>query len=385
MKIHSSHIRRFLVLLLLLGSVFQLKAQYSEVKLNGLVFAYPPVLINDFKKNGDGWSREPVLRRMPDGSLLCLHYTGGPWEPDNGNFVVATRSTDEGKTWSSPEPFLKHPTRAVWSPELFVSDKTVFVPINTFDAPTWYNNLKTFTTVSTDAGKTWTEPVSLPGFASSFTLRRGFVMSNGEWFFSAFCQEQADGFTQKFSRQKLIEGKNWPFCVSALVCKPGWKDIEMHGYHKREDLGMLWEPNTVEVAPGHLVMLMRASGTGVLYRTESRDFGRTWAKVAPSDIPNGNSKITLLKVGQDVLLIGNQCKDRSEVSLWVSKDGCKTWTKKIRLATIENTTTMEKIEHNPAMICYPDGFADDARKVLYLAMEDGIRHYFMKIPYADFR
>ena len=43
------------------------------------------------------YAREPVLRRMKDGSLVCLFLTGGPKEPDNDNVVKITRSEDEGK------------------------------------------------------------------------------------------------------------------------------------------------------------------------------------------------------------------------------------------------------------------------------------------------
>ncbi|MBN8827026.1 MULTISPECIES: sialidase family protein [unclassified Spirosoma] len=358
----------------------------STTALHGVEFAYPPGIINEFSKaNGqDGWAREPILRRMPDGTLLCLHMTGGPWEPNNANYTAVSRSTDNGASWSSPELLLKHPNQAVYSSELFISGAQVYNCLISFYTDSWYSQAKSFTSASQNAGKTWTEPMSLPGSLSNFMLKRGFVLSNGDWFFPVACQEKADGFTEVFNRTTFTQGKHWPFCVSGLICKPGWKEAQLFGYHKRADLGMLWEPNAIEVSPGHLVMLMRASGTSVLYRTESRDYGRTWTEVGPSDIPNGNSKIMMLKIGKQVILVGNQCKDRSEVALWVSDDGCKTWKKKIRLAKIMDMATMSKIEHNAPMICYPDGFADDQQKLLYLALEDGIRHYLLKIPYADF-
>ncbi|MVM42239.1 hypothetical protein GO730_38720 [Spirosoma sp. HMF3257] len=358
----------------------------SNTQLHGISFTYPPRIINEFSKaNGQaGWAREPILRRMPDGTLFCLHYTGGAWEPADSNYVAASRSTDDGASWSRPEIILRHPRQAVCPTELFVVGTDAYISPFTFYTDSWYTHMKSFTSASQNAGKTWSEPISLPGTVSSFMLKRGFVLSNGEWFFPISCQEQVDGFTETFSRTTLTQGKHWPFCVSSLICKPGWKDIMPFGYHKRDDLGVLWEPNAIEVSDGHIVMLMRASGTGVLYRTESSDYGRTWTRVVPSDIPNGNSKIMMLKIGKQVILVGNQCKDRSELSLWVSDDGCKTWKKKIRLAQIVDLAVVGKIEHNAPMICYPDGFTDDRQKLLYLAMEDGIRHYLLKIPYSDF-
>ena len=55
-------------------------------------------LIHEFKS----YAREPVIRRMPDGSLLCLFLTGGPTEPHNENKTVACRSFDGGDTWTEP-------------------------------------------------------------------------------------------------------------------------------------------------------------------------------------------------------------------------------------------------------------------------------------------
>ena len=66
------------------------------------------------------FAREPVLRRMADGSLVCLFLTGGPTEPHNDNHVVISRSLDDGCTWSVPEPLFSHRGRAVWATELFV-------------------------------------------------------------------------------------------------------------------------------------------------------------------------------------------------------------------------------------------------------------------------
>ena len=41
-------------------------------------------LIHEFET----YAREPVIRRLPDGSLLCLFLTGGPTEPDNQNITA---------------------------------------------------------------------------------------------------------------------------------------------------------------------------------------------------------------------------------------------------------------------------------------------------------
>lgn len=41
------------------------------------------------------FGREPVLSKMPDGSLICTALTGGPREPDNDNAVTVVRAGGE--------------------------------------------------------------------------------------------------------------------------------------------------------------------------------------------------------------------------------------------------------------------------------------------------
>ena len=47
----------------------------------------------------DSLSCEPILRRAPDGGLLCVCQCGDVYEPAPGNRVRAFRSEDEGETW----------------------------------------------------------------------------------------------------------------------------------------------------------------------------------------------------------------------------------------------------------------------------------------------
>ena len=49
------------------------------------------------------FGREPTPRRMPDGSIVSLLYTGGTQEPHPDDITTVIRSTDDGATWSKPE------------------------------------------------------------------------------------------------------------------------------------------------------------------------------------------------------------------------------------------------------------------------------------------
>lgn len=138
----------------------------------------------------------------------------------------------------------------------------------------------------------------------------------------------------------------------------------------------LWENNIAEYENGKLVMLMRAEFTGYLYRSFSDDYGKTWSKPEKTDIPNPASKITLLKSGNNVLLIHNptMCQEfcdwnkRKPLEMWVSSDGTRTWNKKIPLTKVDEP------------FFYPHGFVDSQKNLIYIACENSQEHFLLKIP-----
>ncbi|MFA9478094.1 exo-alpha-sialidase [Phycisphaerales bacterium AB-hyl4] len=352
-----------------------------------LATSYPVQVIHNFGEGHFGSAREPVLRRMQDGSLLCFHYTGGPWEPHDENCIVRTISLDDGKTWSQPEVIFNHPRRATWGPELFAEDGKVMAFVHTFNTDRWYGEMKTFLAISSDSGRTFTEPSMMPGPSGNVVMRRTIVLSNGDWLTPCYWQEHLSGFTNEFTREGFSQGGEWRFRVGVVRANnQDWKTANVVGRLENEHCD-LWEPNAVEIAPGHIVMFMRASGTGVLYRAESLDYGRSWSEAVPTDIPNADTKITLLKIRNKTILLNNPTsRGRSRIELWVSDDGCENWATRIEVARLKTQGRAGVNEHYiPAMVCYPDGFVDEAQESIYVAFEDGACHYMAKIPLADFR
>ena len=94
-------------------------------------------LIGSFNK-----AREPVLRRMKDGSLICAVLTGGDMEPQNENVVQIVRSLDDGETWSAPETVFKHKKRGCWCSEIFTGCERVFAFVHTYYAQSHYRVLQ---------------------------------------------------------------------------------------------------------------------------------------------------------------------------------------------------------------------------------------------------
>ena len=332
-------------------------------------FAYGASLIFDA---GEVWgqAREPVLRRMPDGSLLCLHYSGGPREPDDRNVVLVTRSHDDGTTWTPAEVLFAHPTRAVWATELFTESGVPCLFVHTFDAASHYLELKTFRSFSRDAGQTWSEPVSLPGGASGVSMRQGIVLRDGAWVFPIYWQEALSGWSWQKTGPEYQPHPQWRFASGVLRSDDRGRSFTLHG-NLRAGFG-LWEPNVIEAAPDRLIMLIRASGQGTLYRADSTDGGRTWSVPYSTGLANPGTKIALLALGDHLVLVNNaHARERTHLSVWTSADGGDTWQRKLDVAAPEDR------------LFYPHAFADPSREALYVACEDGKRHFLTKIPFAD--
>lgn len=329
-------------------------------------------LIWDFGKQ---FAREPILRRMPNGDLVCTFLTGGPTEPHNENVLQMSRSSDDGKTWSEPKTILAHSRRGVWCTELFAEGPDPFLVVMTYEAANHYLELQTYRSFSYDGGRTWEEPVAFPSGLNGVTLRQGIVLSNGSWLFPLYWQELRNHFdwgTWKGDGES--RDISWPFCCGVARSEDGGKTFQRYGYLTGER--SLWEPNCVELENGHVVILMRDNACGFLKRADSLDYGRTWSEPITTDIPNPNTKITLLKVGKNVLLINNFRKDmgwdvRTNLEIRVSEDGLKSFSRVLPL------------ENREERWFYPHAYVDKAQETIYVAYENAREHRLAKVSFRE--
>ena len=355
-----------------------------------ITFKYEPVTI--FKAHGPWkYCREPIIRFMPNGDLVCLIYTGGPREPHNDNVELITRSTDGGRTWSEAEVLFDHTCRATWVSELFTAGERPFTLVHTFNAESHLMELNAFISFTDDNGHTWTEPVSMPGVPGGLSIRQGIKLENGTWCFPVYWQEQTGDWKYEATGGSVYKNIKWLFRTGCLLSDNQGQSYSLHGYVATDGLN-LWEPNIVETAPGRLLMLMRAGKSGFLYKSESTDGGRTWSPAVQSDIPNPASKPTLLKHGSHILLLHNpntHAEGRRDLALWVSSDGGKTWSKKLALASVDpDCDTMDdgvsEEDAKKKWITYPHGEINAEEKMLYVACDRKWQHYLLKIPFSDF-
>lgn len=330
-------------------------------------------LICDFNNS---YVREPVIRKMNNGTLICLLLTGGPYEPHNENVTKITKSYDNGKTWTKPEVLFSHPSRAAWSTELFVEDERSTIFLQTYNADSYYHELQSYASYSCDNGESWSEPISLPNGLNGVSIRQGITLSNSEHLFPLYYGEVRKDWKWENSKNnnKNIDHDNFVFCCGVALSKDKGKTFERYGYIKSKKC--LWEPNCVELEPGHIIMFMRSNNSAFLGISHSFDYGRTWSEFKETSIPNPNTKVTLVKVKNLILLINNfndkmGMNNRNHLQIHLSDDLCNTWKKVI------------KLEDDEECYFYPHAFYDETEKMLYVAYENAKQCYLKKITLEE--
>lgn len=200
-----------------------------DVEKTGFRFNYEPLTI--FSADQWRYGREPVLRSMPDGSLICWVYSGGPREPHNSNVVLITHSQDRGETWTPPELLFSHEARGVWGTEIFTEGSVPLGFVHTLDAASHYLELRTAITYTYDNGVTWTEPVAPHGVPANISVRQGIVLSDGTWVFPVYWQECNEGWNWDSSatRGSSATARSWPFCCGCIRSANEGSTFSLHG------------------------------------------------------------------------------------------------------------------------------------------------------------
>jgi len=316
----------------------------------------------------DSLSCEAIVRETENGEFLMVSQCGDLTEPAPGNRVYFWHSKDKGRSWDPRHPIWPEDGQAVYQTEVSVvgSEITVYLTLHNGYFLDW----KCVMMKSHDNGYTWKNAGAPPVF-DSYVFHRGLIQLN-------------DGtFIQPYQRYSVTP----ELCHRCKETNQRiYKQLESIPYNENgilrsEDGGLSWnafpavnisqkklwnwgEPTVAELIDHTLVMLLRVNGSGCLWRSNSRDGGRTWCEAYKTDIPNPNNKPKLLKLPNgDIVLLNTpavrnmKLTDRYPLALWISRDGMKTWPYKRELITL------------PGAISYPDGFCSTDGKHVYLAVE----------------
>ena len=289
---------------------------------------------------GDYGSRNwriPALRTLPDGSLLAVNDKRKFNEIDlpHDIDIVASRSTDNGRTWSDPVTIAegKGYKKGFGDPALTVTADgreiiCVFVGGNGLWASTPDDPQRSYVSRSSDGGRTWSEPEditpSIWGAAAENPACRSYTYS----FFGS-----GNGLT-------LTRGEHAGRILFAAAMGPADK-LNNHAVYS-DDNGRTWhvsdlafaggdEAKIVELTDGRLLMSVRRNGQRG-YNISS-DGGRTWGEQGlwpEIDINACNGDLIRYPLKRGTLLLHSvpDHRTRRNVTIFMSRDEGRTWPEK---------------------------------------------------------
>ena len=220
------------------------------------------------------------LLELHNHDILCSWFAGsGEGNPDT--CIVLSRMSAQTGEWSEPMVMSDDPERSEQNPVLFQSPEGPVWLLYTSNEPHNQRTAHVCLRVSEDNGVTWSEPRILFEETGIFIRQPIVVLSNGDWLCPAYyCKLSGHYSVVKISADR---GETW---TEYQLPDPVYS-VQM---------------NVVETRPGHLVAIFRSRKADYVYRSESDDFGRTWRTPLPTDAPNNNASIQMVKL-QDGLLI----------------------------------------------------------------------------------
>ena len=357
------------------------------------------------------WTREALLRQTGPDQLICTWTTGGITEPWQGNITMVSYSRDNGCTWLSPEILFAHPTRGLFTTELFTPRAgAIHAFLQTYANGVWMSQLHSYRAISRDGGQSWIGPYALPGGAQGVWVGRGIRLATGRWVLPvSWAEFNGDEWAppavgaprgvgrvgSRILRQEILPAdtgemrhyhagnagcdRNHRYACGVLISDDDGESFSLHGYLRGGVHGWLIEPRIVELSDGSLRMLIRSQRDGWLWRSHSIDAGLSWTGPERSDIPNPAAKVCLLRARDGrIFLIHNPTTHDGEImggrnplSLWVSDDDMCSWTVKVDLVRDDNPS---------ASLNYPDGYLNEERGELVLVWEDTYSVFLLRVP-----
>lgn len=293
---------------------------------------------------------EPIVRRVPRTGELCVVCGyGGQREPDSYNYVGASFSSDNGKSWSKPIAIAKSETEAACLSDFYVygDELRVFAHFHNGYFHDWHSKML----VSAD-GRDWREK-AVPAGLERFCVMRGAIVLPGGRVIVPY-QKYPDEYDLD-KNVPIFRSRTGFVTQGAAISDDGenFRLVKIRDYSLSER--WLWTEATIGRRGGELVMLTRMDGSGRLYVSRSSDCGETWSEPILSDIKNPGNKPKLINIDDNRLALlntpvaGTEMRDRYPLCVCYSDDGMRTHTREKKIFPVGGVQS------------YPDGFYENGR------------------------
>ena len=232
-------------------------------------------------------------------------------------------SSDHGKTWSK---LAKLPCG---SGSTVVADGRIIIFGTKVikDADGVRTGADVLSTVSTDGGKTWSEPkkfpvphkYSLPALHPGIRLNDGTLFAAITWDIvtdrEGKTPSQVDSDYMISPMVSRDEGNTWQFVAEIHADYPD----------NPRAIGGTDEPSFVQLPDGQIYLLAR-TGAGCLYETRSLDGGKTWSQPKPTPIGVNDTPSAMCRLQTGEVVLVAQPSGLGKMCAWVSTDNCQSWT-----------------------------------------------------------
>jgi predicted neuraminidase len=250
-----------------------------------------------------------TLVQAPNGDLLYAFYAGSQEAADDVR-TYGSRLGVASHTWTTPTVIFDEPNKPDGNAVLGTdASGNVYLLFSTIMGSGWTDATMRII-FSSDSGRTWSAPRFVREQWGWLPGTRPFRMSNGEFIVPIYSEvDWTSGWyissdnLQTLTPYPSSDSTQWPTSLAGAI-----------------------QPTTIEVTPGHLVAYLR-SRDFFIWKTESFDYGRTWARPLPTTLPNPNARIALLQLdtGHWLLAYNPSQYSRSPLRLALSEDGGASW------------------------------------------------------------
>jgi predicted neuraminidase len=379
-----------------------------------LAFAAEEINISEYTvfDGNKGWDCNGITYKLacaalvvdcPNGDLLCGWLSGSAKEPATDNCFLISRSKDGGKTWLPPQILIPSGEMAGIVTNIHKTTDGIIAFGAYWPAEKEYTEWHYFKIESADNGQTWSAParfdlhnkngfigpgpISLPDgkflyVGGFFDKRQKPITASVKEIAFAKNEEQAQSMKSFDPNDKASApekfGRYLHGCCAYIADNNSSINFSEHGYIANRPLGLL-EPTAIMLKDGTIAMLMRAEWGGFLWRSDSKDKGKTWSIAYQTDIPNPSSLTYLIRLPDGRIgLIHNpsggkigQRGPRNPMSLWISNDEMKTWKVK------KDLLTDGKLAY-PCGLIYIDKlvfvYDKNRREVKFVQVETGLKN-----------
>lgn len=310
-----------------------------------------------YLKRGRKWQGIPSVAKTQDGRIWAVWFSGGEKEPGYGNFIVASFSDDEGKTWNDAymtvEGDDEHFDR-VYDPQIFITPSgelyitytqcRILSHLNRIDQMwTFYDGVNgVWAMKCKDADAEHPEFEKAVRWCDGTMISKPQFLSTGEWLLTSW-----DWIPPEFTRTYSLtrdEKYNYSLYISS-DCGKSWNKIE--GPQKKS---LVWfdEPAVIEGKDGKWHFLARTK-TGIFYSV-SKDRGASWNDISADWLSGADSRFSVTRLNSGKVLLVSSLEGRKGLIARISDD---------ELATFGKPYVIDA----RADVSYPDAFVDKDGKI----------------------